>query len=47
LERPQDFALPNPNNEFNGLTLPSHDADTNPFSTPAATPTTPGQLPTT
>lgn len=38
LERPQDFSTPNPNNEFNGLVLPSHEADPVPFTTPAADP---------
>jgi hypothetical protein len=38
LERPQDFSTPNPNNEFNGLVLPSHESDSNPFPTPAVDP---------
>jgi hypothetical protein len=46
LERPQDFSTPNPNNEFNGLVLPSHDADTTPFSTQAADPGATASTPT-
>jgi hypothetical protein len=39
LERPQDFANPNPFNAFNGLLPPSIDGLQHPFTTPAVTPT--------
>ena len=45
LERPQDFANPNPLNSFNGILPPSNGADPHPFFTPAVTPTFSNDLP--